>query len=244
MKDDNSHPIIVSAPHLYAIAHGQDCTGPHRCYYCTAPCDERFPISEYVKDSFTGRDGVPACSQWICVGCTLCLRERCDLTTADGNKRTGMKVRGFSWVITPAAAQAATKADLNFLRLNCLVPPESPFVICLSDSGQKHLLYRGVVNHSRSRVVATLEGERIEYTPDDLGRRLGLCQMLCAVTGKPALREPPSTQMGMNFIRDYPTAEDQFDLWLRVWNEPLSRLASWICPNRDDCQKLFMKDED
>jgi len=229
--------VIASVPHLYAIAHGQACAGPCRCLYCGAPCDDTRPASTYVKDSFTGRPGVVApASPYVCAGCVLCLREDATITLLDGEVRDGQKVRGYSWVVTATEALAATKAHLDRLRALCLDPPEPPCAIVLSDSGQTHQLYRGVVCRSRELLAVTLEAEPVTYRRGQLVAALGLASRIAAATGKPALREPLSYAGAMRVMAHHGDgAETLIDDWQAVQGSPLGRLASWLCANKEAC---------
>lgn len=167
----------VSVPHLFALASGLDCSGPERCLFCAAPCGRDHPSGDYLRDSFTGRDSLPCPgSEWVCPGCVLCLREDCTVAFLDGTSRRVPKgaMRCWSWLVTRTKALAGSKAHLDQWRDVCLSPPEPPFALVLSDSGQKHLLYRGRVCHSREHVTVTLEGEPISYEPEALAQRLGL----------------------------------------------------------------------
>lgn len=217
---------------MFQRAHGREFrTGEHRCFYCGATCAAHNPTSQYVKDSFTGRDAVAAPgSQWVCDGCVSCLVEDADLTTHDGQQRTGQKIRGYSWVLTESRAVAATKADREFLRATCWVPPDQPYCIVISDSGQKHLLYRAPVNWSRDRVTVLLETERVTYAPWELERRIATCLVLIALTGKPALSEGFNRRQRMDIV----AAEGEAALrhWDAVCGEPLTRMAIWLSPGK------------
>lgn len=239
--------IPTSVPHLVAIAHGLDCVGPHRCFYCAAPCREDHPAAIYVKDSFTGRNEVAAPgSPWVCPGCVLALREDAEIVMIDGVRRRVTKgcMRAFSWVVMADRAVAASKAHLDRLRALCLDPPPPPWAIVLSDSGQKHLLYRGVVNHDPgSPFVVTLEAERIAYRPDDLADLLAVAGRYCAATGKPALSEPIAARAGMAVLGRYPDlGESILDAWGRAWSTPIGRLAAWLCPAKDRCIEEYPSD--
>jgi len=233
----------ASVPHLFALSQGADCAGPHRCVYCAAPADESRPASTHLKGSFTGIDSLPCPgSPWVCAGCVLCLREEATVALIDGSSRhvTQCAMRAWSWVVTAASARAASKAHLAQLRALCLDPPAPPFALCLSDSGQKQLLYRGVVNHGRESVCATLEGERVRYAPPELAARLDLCGRLVAATGKPALAEPPSARFALAVMERYPGSGERLLLdWERLREDPLSRLAAWLSGNRDACREQF-----
>lgn len=229
---------LLTVPALFAYAHNHPPrTGDFLCYYCGAACTDANPASEYVKSSFTGRDGVRAPgSQYVCDGCVLCLQEKATITTHDGKMRTGQKVRGYSWVLTLDKAQACTKADLAFLRETCLNPPEPPFCILLNDAGQKQLLYRSPVCYSRNTITVQLETETITYPVIALICRLELCKRIAAATGKMALKDEPDHSLA---IRLHDHVGDDFEVilneWASVWQEPLSRVAAWLCPPKEEC---------
>ena len=228
-----------SVPHLLARAHGLDCAGPLACFYCGAPCDETCPASEYVKDSFTGRQGVRAPgSPAVCAGCVLCLREDAEVSLIDGTRRRVAKgcMRAWSWLVTADRALAASKAHLDRLRTACLEPPPAPWALVLSDSGQTHQLYRGVVNHGGPPWVVTLEAEPIAYRPAELRNRLDLCGRLIAATGKPALAEPIAARFALAVLNRYPAAgEALLADWARLRGSPAARLAAWLAPNKEIC---------
>lgn len=228
---------VQSVPHLLARASGGDCEGPNHCYYCGAPCGDENPSGTYVKDSFTGRGGVmsPA-SPWVCAGCVLCLREDTGIVQIDREHREHQRMRGYSWVITESSAVAATKAHIDRLRLLCLDPLEPPFAIVITDSGQTHQLYRGVVCRSRELVTVTLEGEPVMFRPEQLARALITAGKIAAATGKPALKEPISYATAMRVLAYHATdGESLLDDWQAIGESPLGRLAAWLCPNKETC---------
>lgn len=238
----------MTVPQLFAAAHGIECVGDNRCFFCGAPCAAQHPTAHFVKDSFTGRTEVRSPgSSWICNGCVLCLRESATCPMLDGTERVVTKcaMRTWSWLVTKGKVCAGSKANLECWRELCVKPPLPPFAIVLSDSGQKHLLYRGVVNHSQESIVVTLETEKIAYRPSDLASRLALCEYLIAATGKPAIAEPPTIRLGMAVLTRFRSrGEALLENWLRVQAEPLSRLAVWLSPNHERCAELHEPDTD
>lgn len=239
--------IAPTVPALMALVHGQQCVGDERCFYCGAPADGSYPKSQHVKSSFTGLTGVVAPgSDSVCAGCVLCLREACEFDQVDGSHRvaTVSAMRGYSWVITKDRALAATKAHLVLLRAICLSPPEPPFAVVLSDSGQTHQLYRGVVNHSGPMFALTLEARRVEFTPAALAERLALCGRLVAATGKPALSEPISSRFAMSVLERFPVNGEAFlNQWGVIRLAPLSLLAAWLSPKKEDCLGLYPEEQ-
>lgn len=231
----------MTGPELFALAHGRRCTGPHRCLFCGAPAAAPYAL----PDSFTARDTLrcPG-SPFACAGCSLCLEESGDARYPDGTTRHFTKAfrRMCSWVVTATTAVAATKAHLDYLRGVCAGPPAPPFLVSLAVSGQKHLLYRGVVNHTTAAAAVTLEGERIDYRPGELRDRLALCGRLCAATGKPALAGPPTPSFWFRVCEAFAAGDRLCETWSRVREEPLSRLAAFLCPPKEACQREYPGD--
>ncbi len=231
---------MITVPSLLA---GVVPSGPHRCYYCGAACGEDHPASEYVKSSFTGRSGVAAPgSPWVCGGCVACLRESAEITLLGGECRAGKMMRGYSWVVSPDGAFAATKAHIAELRALCLDPPQAPFALVLSDSGQTHQLYRGVVNHARDPITVTLEAERITFRPEQLKRLLVTTTKIAAASGKPSLAEPIDANLAIKVIGRYADGEEILDDWLHNYGSPLSRLAAWLTPKKEVCESVYPGD--
>jgi hypothetical protein len=224
---------IETTPILLASAFGISDGGKHRCYYCGAKCSGEISAADWVKDSFTSRDTVFG-GGYVCVGCTIALNESADIAMIDGERRSGQKTRCYSWVITPEKAFAATKAHRAELLRVCLDPPLPPYSIVISDSGQKHLLYRGVVCHTADACVATIEGDRVSYTRDELSARVVLAKKLIAASGKPALADPFTANTGMRIAAHH--GDDAIvNLWDVVREESLSRLALWLAPPKEEC---------
>jgi CRISPR type IV-associated protein Csf1 len=232
---------MQSVPQLMAMSYGICLSGNHACFYCGALADESLAVSHHVKDSFTER-GIVACpgSNWICKGCELCLREDAELTMLDGSTRRVAKcaMRAFSWLISDTA-RAGSKADITMWRELCLNPPAPPFAIVLSDSGQKHLLYRGVVCWSQTDVSVTLEAARIDYQPASLADAISLCSRLIAATGKPALDEPISARFAQAVSDYYSEWEALLNQWETIYGQPIARLAAWLSPGRDAARELW-----
>lgn len=227
---------MLTLTNLFAAARGAELRpGSQRCFYCGAACDETYSASDWVKDTCTIRQYAAApLSRYVCAGCSAAFSECVDVQVfGESAPRPAMRVRLFSWIVTEHLAVAATKAHLAELRRVCLDPPEPPFGVVLSDSGQKHLLYLGRVNRTRESVSVLLEEERIEYAPAELAERLELVKKLCAATGKPALGERPNFNFYLGLEKTFGSVE-LAEEWEKIWATPLSRLAAWLCPNREE----------
>jgi len=173
--------------------------GDRRCFYCASSCDAQFRASQYVRHSFTARDTV-AGGEFVCSGCVASLNEKATVMLPDGTIRTRQKMRNYSWLLTPDRAIAATKSHRAWLLDQCLQPPDPPFVISISDSGQKQLLYRSRISHSRDPITVTLEGEVIAVAPAVLADRVWTCKRIAAVLGRPALSGLPTYSQQMKLI--------------------------------------------
>jgi len=230
--------MTMTAPQLFAVCSGLSVRlGNHRCYYCGGACDGANLAAAHVKDSFTSRDTICGGAH-VCDGCLAAMDETADITLADGQQRAAQRVRCYSWIIGAQRAIAATKSHREQLLAACLAPPAGEYVICLSDSGQKHLLYRAVVGRSRERVTVTLEGEPVHFAPRELADRLTLVKRIVAAAGKPALAEPLSYGAGMRII-DHTGDETLPTQWQAVRDEPLSRLAAWLAPAKEECANEY-----
>lgn len=226
----------LTAPQLFARYEPQ---GDETCFYCGGQCDQTHAAKDVVKSSFTGLDTVTL-SSWVCVGCVDAMQEGIDLQLIDGTRKSNQKTRGYSWIITATDRKACTKAHRVELLDACINPPSTPFVVCISDSGQKHLLYRSVVNASREMVTVTLELEQISYRPSDLAERIKLTKQVCAATGKPAMQETMSPQTLMRIV-DYYESEEILEAWLGCYQESLTRLAIWLTPAKSECEIEYPK---
>lgn len=207
--------------------------GPERCFYCGGRCCREHAAAKRVKPTFTGL-GEALRTEWVCTGCIAAMCEDATITLACGEIRHGQKTRGYSWVVDANGRIAATKSHRQWLLETCCNPPSAPFVICISDSGQRHLLYQSKVNTSRDVVVVSLEGELILYEPAALSDRLMLCKKVCAATGKPAMKDQMDPQTMMRIV-DHFESEDVLAAWQDCFFEPLTRLAVWLCPPKDEC---------
>lgn len=223
----------TTVPELFAMARGiEPRRGYHRCFYCLAACGVQNQTVEYLRDSFTGRDTVGG-GEFVCDGCVEAMREKATIKFWTGETRENQKVRSYSWVMTRQDAVAASKTHRAWLREKCLAPPEPPYAICLSDSGQKHLLYRGLVGWSQDPASVTLEGERIVYGVAALRDRLRLVTRLVAAVGRPGVEERLGIREAVRIV-EYHGHDDDVRAWAEVSGQPLSRLALWLAPNKEE----------
>lgn len=218
--------------------------GTHRCYYCGASCDEQYKTDDYVKDTFTNRDIVKfPQSKYVCRGCVESLGNGEDtMLMIDGTTKVRQNARGmcprmYSWVLFPDHKLAGTKAHVKQWRELLINPPEPPFAVILADSGQKQLIFRAPVAMDRNNFSVMLEDEIIEITPEGLAERIKLATPVCAGLGKPALQGDISFSSYTRMVDYFGDAGYEYlEAWLKVKDEPLSRLAAWVSLTREEAQ--------
>lgn len=224
-----------SVPQFFAQALGLKCRiGSHRCYFCGALCDESNETIKLVKKTFTAKSTVHG-GDYVCDGCIAVMNQKATIHLPCGEIRENQKSQLYSYVITETSVIAATKSHREWILLQCLSPPDPPFVISITDSGQKHLLYLAVINRSSRQIIVTLEGETIKYFPVDLKKRLHLCLKIAAIFGKPSLKDRPSISMLSKLCSVY---NDELlpEIWMQVREKSLTRLAIWLTPAKKECE--------
>ena len=215
--------LNITAPQLLAKANGIECVGEERCFWCGAPASEDYaPPSGFVG---WGEVVSPA-SRHICAGCRIATNE------SDRSRRPRM----WSWLITEAGADGRAKGEIDTIRGWCLAPPVPPFAIVIATSGQKNLIYRAPINQSADVITVQFELEHVTYRPADLVTRLDLAKRVCAASGKPALVESPSAKLAAQIANYYEDFEPIVNEWFNVWAQPLSRLAAFLCPRKEEAQ--------
>ncbi len=223
-----------TATQLFARHKGEAVrSGVHVCFYCGGFCDDGMPAKKHVKPTFTALDTV-AQGTHVCGGCLCAMNEKAELQLIDGAIRNGQKTRCYSLIAHEGGAFAATKAHRKELLALCRNPPSPPYVISISDSGQKHLLYLSKIGKSAEVATVNLEGEAISYRPADFEKRLALCLRMCAAIGKPALSGSLGISQQMIAMERF--GEDALTEWLAVCDEPLTKLAVWLTPPKRECE--------
>ncbi len=222
---------------LFAMARGLNFRdGNQRCWFCGSSCDDSIPASDYVLPTCTTRQYAMApSSNFVCVGCAeVHNREASVLVYGEDQPREKSRVCSYSWLLFEDRYIALTKAHIHVIREFLLSPPDCVWGLAIASSGQKNIVWRGQSNHDKSACVILLEEEEISFIPSDLQERLDLAISICAISGKPALKENPTQQIFSACLEKYGNI-DAAEKWKKVWCQPLSRLAAFICPRKDDC---------
>lgn len=155
----------------------------------------------------------------------------------DGENKTVTKAarRMFTWLVTKEKVQAASKAHLAWIRATCLAPPSPPWGLSIAVSGQKQLLYLGVVNHDSGRNVVTLEGRRVAYSAPELQHAVDAATLVSGVCGRPAMEALPTWSHRFALHEEFgERGTDLAEWWAGSIGSPLFGLASFICPSKKE----------
>jgi CRISPR type IV-associated protein Csf1 len=209
------------------------------CFYCNNNCGQSNKVKNYLKPTFTNLDiiGTPN-SEYICDECVWAFSTgNQEIILLDGEIRQGQSPRLYSWIITDKKI-AATKTHIKQLREIILNPPLPPFKIILSDSGQKHLLFRAIWALSQDNFPIQFEEEQIIINILNLKERLTIADKLSAAIGKVALNNCEKMSYAITINNYYDDLTD-YENWLNIKNEPLSRLAVWLAKNKEDARNEY-----
>lgn len=202
------------------------------CYYCGKVCSDKYHIKDFVKKTFTNVDIVcyPG-SKYICEECYYFFNSNSEIIMIDGEKRIGPP-RLYSWIITNDKKIAATKKHIKELRDIVLNPPELPFRIILSDSGKKNLVFRAKLARIKNNYPVQFEEEIVYVNIEELKNRLLLADKLSAAIGKIAILNCDEISYAITIYNYYNNLND-YEKWLKIYRQPLSRLASWLAKNKE-----------
>lgn len=210
-----------------------------KCFYCGNQCNNDYLIKDYIKSTFTNYDIVKnPNSNYICDECIWAFSSDQQIILIDGEIKEKQSPRNFSWIIIKDKKIAATKRNIKELREIILNPPKPPFKIVLSDSGQKHLLFRAIWAQSQDNYLIQFEEEQIIINIIGLQKRLILADKLSAAIGKIAIKNPDKISYAITINNYYDDLTD-YENWLNIYNQPLSRLAAWLAKNKEDARNEY-----
>jgi CRISPR type IV-associated protein Csf1 len=218
-------------------------SGNFNCYYCGTQCSKANHVKNYVKKTFTNRDIVKyPNSNYVCGGCVESFSEKTVIELCTGEKRTGQRVRSYSWIIEKKKKIAYTKAHIDKLRERILNPPDPPFCIILADSGQKHLIFRAKINLVREKFYVSLEEDIICVNPIKLQKYIDIVMPIISVCGKIVIKnfEENKINITINLFKNFGDySEEIINNFLSVDDKQLLRLAIWLSPNKEACSEFF-----
>jgi CRISPR type IV-associated protein Csf1 len=227
----------MTASELFAGDHHNP--GTHKCFYCGASCDDKYKAKDYVKPTFTNRDVVkyPG-SEYVCAGCVESMSESATTKQIDGTIKTERSgaPRLYSWIITKNKKIACTKKHLRVLRRAVLSPPEPPFSIVLTESGQKQIIFRSIVNYDRDVFYVTLDERNTKVIRNRFKKYLQ-CAVLCsAAIGKKGLKNPEDFFNYKSIAELYGNGDLLLE-WVNYYLTPMGVLAAWLCPGKEEALK-------
>lgn len=213
--------------------------GKDKCYYCGNSCDDSYTKKEYVKPTFTNRNIVhyPG-SDYVCGPCVESLSSDVDIELLDGEKRERQRVRGYSWIITKGKRIAATKRHIKQLREIVLSPPKTPFIIILSDSGQKQLIFRAPIAMNREYYPLLLEDAVINVRPEELKTMVIIAEKACAAIGKILLKNPEQVGAYIQAEKLYGNVVP-LEAWINIYKQPVATVAAWLCRPKEECKNDY-----
>lgn len=218
--------------------------GESKCFWCGVGCNESLPVG--VTDTFWDWDAV-ACpkSQYQCSGCGEALDEKRvipgrEIKLNKKGKPSYPKTRNFTWLVTPGRATPYTKADIDEIRGVCLDPPRNiEWGLAIAVSGQKHILYRTPVNRSGATLFEVqLEVLRVVYKTEVLRVLIDMCVKIAAANGKPSLNGPIGPMQAIKLPNPQLAA-----VWNKQWNNPVVRLAAFLCPSKEKAVAYVAEDD-
>lgn len=227
---------MITASMLFAPDRVRD--GMHRCFYCGASCGDDHSKKEYVKKTFTNRDIVkfPG-SNYVCGPCVESLATVTQTKLVDGDIKTGRGAapRTYSWVLDGKNNRAFSKKHFDFARSIIGCPPEPPFSIVLADSGKKQIIFRAPVNYDRDVFVVQFEEAHVCIKSSSWEYYLNTATIASAAIGKKMLSAPNQFSCFLNTVTLYGT-EAPLEEWIKIHNEPMSKVASWVCKGKKDAR--------
>ena len=221
----------------------RETSGNNNCYYCGADCGNEYRSKGYVKPTFTNRDIVSdRNSEYVCENCVLCFSEKCNsINLARQETREAQSIRTYSWIITADEKIAYTKAHFHLLKEVVLNPPDPPFMIVLSDSGQKHLIFRSKVAYEKDNFPVSLEDEIIYVKRELLKCYFEVLEPIIAACGKPLLKNTDQNLQKITMIvyKTFEEAETFIENLLQCKDKSLLKLATWLSKNKEACNELL-----
>ncbi len=223
---------------------GKSEPGEDVCAFCAAQIKGELAKKDFIKDTFTDYgDLLSPGSPYICSGCAASLGDCVQpLRMIDGTQKTDKPGAGrplanrmFSWVCHGDTVLAATKAHVRQLRAFILdAPVGEECAVVLSDSGQKHHIFKTPVFIADGRNVAVrLEDETIRAEVSLLALWLDILDSMTEKIGKPALLDTPSP-MQVSMLLEAGLSESNTLKWFQeLQGTPFGRLAAWLARPKD-----------
>lgn len=220
-------------------------SGPNSCFFCGAYCDSTFKKKDLVAKTFTNHAEV-LCpnSNYVCTGCAMSVGQGPDeMVFIDGSikkreNRRGMQPRMYSWILTDKQNFAATKAHKKEIRELLIDPPKPPYSLVLSESGQKHLIFRSPVVVSEGWTTLQIEEEIVIFKNETIPGLIVLADKVSAALGARFMAEGPSMRRYIAFAKYYDDMEI-LERWEKLHNTSMERLLLWLVKSQKEAKDEY-----
>jgi len=211
----------------------------NNCFYCGNECNQNNSIKEFVKKTFTNYDLVKGpSSKFVCEECVWAFGSKSKIAMNDGEIRSGSP-RNYSWLITEKNKIAYTKKHVKELRSLLFSPPKTKFKLILSDSGQKHLIFRMDWANSQDNFYIQFEEEKVLINIEKLKYYLDITDKLSAAIGKVALLKCTDIKFAVT-IEKYYGHLNEYEKWIKIYTTKFAKLAVWLTKNKKESQNEFL----
>ena len=134
------------------------------CYLCGDEVTQGVPIKKALKDTFNNRDiAIRPDGVGFCCACAFSFSEQLEI-----NGKTRQKFRTYSHLVAANVWLPLTKGQKDQMREFLLAEHAGYWLACISEAGQKHLLFRCPVNYGPGRFRILFEELIIETTRDEI----------------------------------------------------------------------------
>lgn len=165
------------------------------CWLCGCQTDRGHPKNKIILPTFT--DGNLAKSPWsdlVCEHCTHILSYR--------------ELRNYSIFADSNGLKHPSRIQIRDILLN---PPEPPFLLCVAESGQRHLTFKAIVNYSKDRFIARMDNFNVIVEPGKFKWLLELTEELYQTFTK--------DEIGSSDYKSHKIKEFGLERWEKIENQ-------------------------
>ena len=206
--------MITAQQLLYKAANNPDIKNivdcDYKCCMCANGIIQGVPRKDAIKKTFTNLDLLKKPNaKFVCIPCAFAINEACPpelMGRVDKDKP--QKIRCYSHAVVNGLWKSFSKAQRVEMREIVCNPPSGTWFLCLSESGQKHLIFRTPVNNSQDNYLLQFEEYPVLVTRKQVASDLGIADRVYSAQGldkvkgdiKESLFSPWSTDQ---FLEEY-----------------------------------------
>jgi hypothetical protein len=127
------------------------------CAFSGEPITRGVKTSVAIKDTFTDRAYLRYPSEYISREAYICMNPIAFGDKVRKGSKTGLpqwQMRSYSYLATDTAFRTLPREEWMQVILN---PPEPPFALSFTESGQKHRSFKTVINYDRDRYTVRMD---------------------------------------------------------------------------------------